>query len=391
MLYHVSKPASDVTHTCVHMLGSSAGALCGPGRRCFCVGALLEQVLVMGKKNAAPVASNSASPAAKKLRGIAIPAVADMGTLSQGGGAKNKLVVDEKIHVGLYEYAKNGSVYSDFFGEGRLFVAQMATSRQPSPLYQARKLVEVYGASQREEEDPPPRTLDEVGFRFRAVNQYAGKKTDDRDAVGWVKGRMGWYIDENFVKEFFMYFDDMMAWRKDFQNEEFERIDDDIEIVIHMLKSSTLALELDPEEDELQCSFQIVREDRVFMSVFDLPPPVFPCRIVVLTFELLSPAKAHAVFSGNTKPFQNNFIQRSIKGTNVKLDPTDIYGEYFRVLEHVNLEDATTGVRVLTDIFEGCLQKSPVVVRMKETKYDTEQLKKVMAKFKDAEHIRIEI
>ena len=161
--------------------------------------------------------------ATKKLRGIAIPAVADMGSLIQGGSAKNKLVVDEKIHVGLYEYCKNGSVYSDFFGEGRLFVAQMATSRQPSPLYQTRRMVEVYGVSYREGEDPTPRTLDEVAFRFRAVNQFVGKKTEDKDAVGWVKGRTGWYIDENFVKEFFMYFDDIMAWRKGFQSEDFEK------------------------------------------------------------------------------------------------------------------------------------------------------------------------
>ena len=166
---------------------------------------------------------------------------------------------------------------------------------------------------------------------------------------------------------------------------------DDIEIVIHMLKSSTLALEFDPEEDELQCSFKIVKEDHAFMSVFDLPPPVFPARIVVVTFELLSPAKAHVVFSGNTKPFQRNFIQRNIRGTVVKLDVTDIYGEYFRVLEHVNLEDTTAGITVLKDMFEECLENSPIIVRAKETKHDTENLKDIMRNFKDIEHIRIDI
>ena len=175
-------------------------------------------------------------------------------------------------------------------------------------------------------------TLAEVACCFRAVHQYVGKKTEDRDAVGWVKGRTGWYIDAQFVKEFFMYFDDMMAWRKGFQSDELDKIGEDIEIVIHMLTSSPLELEFDAEEDELQCSFEIVKEDVAFMSVFDLPPPVFPARIVVLTFELLSESKAHVVFSGNTKPFQFNFTQRNIKGTSVKLEPHDMYGEYFRVL-----------------------------------------------------------
>ena len=33
-----------------------------------------------------------------------------------------------------------------------------------------------------------------------------------------------------------MYFDDLMAWRKGFQSEDFEKIENDIKVVIHMLK-----------------------------------------------------------------------------------------------------------------------------------------------------------
>ena len=342
----------------------------------------------MGKKK---TASNSASPAAKKKKGMSIPDVADMGSLSQGGIVKSRPAVDDKIHVGLYDYAQNGSLYSEVFGQRKLFVAQMATSRQPSPLYQMRKVVETYSASYAGGEDPPPRTLDDVALRFRAVHQLVWKKTEDQDGIGWVKGRSGWYIDEDFVKEFFMYFDDIMAWRKGVQNEEFEKIDGDIQIVIHMLNSATLELKLDPKEDELKCNFQIVQEDKAFMSLFDLPPPVFPARIIIATFELLSPGKSHVVFSGNTKPFQNNFVNRSIKGRAVKLGAMDVYGEYFRVLEHLSLEDTSAGALKLQDIFEECLQKSPVVVRVKETKHDLENLKKMMENFKNTSHIRIEI
>ena len=127
------------------------------------------------------------------------------------------------------------------------------------------------------------------------------------------------------------------------------------------------------------------------MSLFDLPPPVFPARIVVLTFELVPPGEAHDVYSGNTKPFQTNFVKRNIKGTSVKLDETDAYGEYLRVLEHLSLEDANLCAVQLTEIFEECLQGSPVVVRMKATKHDTEKLKSVLEKFKNTEHIRVEI
>ena len=55
------------------------------------------------------------------------------------------------------------------------------------------------------------------------------------------------------------------------------------------------------------------------------------------------------------------------------------------------MEDAPGAAEVLKDIFEDCLEKSPVVVRIKETKYDTEPLKELMAKCKDTEHVRIEL
>ena len=169
-----------------------------------------------------------------------------------------------------------------------------------------------------------------------------------------------------------------MAWRKGHHDEDFEPIDAEIKIVIHMMKSSTLQLTLNKDEDELQCAFEVVKEDQAPMSVFDLPPPIFPARVVVLTFEVQTPDKVHMVFSGNTNSFQANFVQRGIEGRSVKIEPTDLYGEYYRVLGHVSLAPDQTCVEELEDIFEGCLVGSPVVVRVKETKHDTEQLQNVV-------------
>ena len=96
--------------------------------------------------------------------------------------------------------------------------------------------------------------------------------------------------------------------------------------------------------------------------------------MVVLTFEVLSYAKVHIVFSGNTKPFQANFVPRGINGRSVKLEPTDLYGEYYRALENVGLLPEETCVEELVYLFESCLVGSPVVVRLKETKHDIEKL-----------------
>ena len=344
----------------------------------------------MGKKQK-PVAAAASVTSPKKQRGMAIPDVAEMGSLVLGGSTQPKPVFDDQIHIGLMEYAKRGSIYSDTFGAGKLWVAQMATSRQPNPLFQMKKLMELYGQATAGAEDPPPATPEDLELRYKAVNQFVWKKTEDKDDIGWKKNRMGWYIDEEYVKEFLMYFDDIMDWRKGYQDAEFEKIEGEIKIVIHILKTSSLELKLHPEEDELKCRFEVVREEQTTMSVFDLPPPIFPARIVVLTFQVLAPEKVHAVFSGNTKPFQAGFVRHGIKGKSVKIDPQDPYGEYLRVLEHLDLADENKCMEHLKNMFDDVLLGSPIVIRVKETKHDLENLKTVVNHFKTTANIRIEM
>ena len=188
-----------------------------------------------------------------------------------------------------------------------------------------------------------------------------------------------------------MYFDDLMAWRKDFHDDEFEKIIGKIKIVIHMLDSSTLDLKFDIDEDELKCEIEVVKEKSAMMSVFDLPPPHFPPRIVVLTFELVNPDKVHLIFSGNTKPFQANFVKRNIKGTSLKAKPEDTYGEYLRVLEHLDIKDEAKAVATLKDLLDKCLLESPVSLRCQDTKLDRENLEQVVAHFTNVANVRIDM
>jgi hypothetical protein len=266
----------------------------------------------MGKKRtlvSAAAASNPTSPKIPQQRGIEIPDVADMGALTGGGTLREKPVFDEQLHCFLLEYAQNGSLYSPTFSDGKLWVLQMATSQVPSPLYQMKKMVELFGLAEANAADPPPETREEVALRYGASNQFVWKKTDDTDVIGWIKTRTGWYVDEKNIKDFLMYFDDMMHWRKGFENGDLEKIVGDIKIVIHMQTSAALELSLDPRGH-----FEMVREEVPTMSVFDLPPPIYPARIVILTFQVLEPEKAHGIFVGNTKPVQAGFVKHNIKG-----------------------------------------------------------------------------
>ena len=180
-----------------------------------------------------------------------------------------------------------------------------------------------------------------------------------------------------------MYFDDIMDWRKRYQDKEFDKIDGDLKLVIHMPTSTTLELSFDPQEDELKCKFEVVREQEPKMSVFDLPPPIFPARIVVLTFEVLRYEKVHVIFAGNTRPFQANFVRHNIKGKTVKAGPEDPHGEYLRVMENLSVADERKCVEHLNVVFDDILQNSPVLIRVKETEQNVDKLIKIIDHFKE--------
>ena len=109
-----------------------------------------------------------------------------------------------------------------------------------------------------------------------------------------------------------MYFDELMAWRAEYEDAQLEKLASKPKLVIHAVMYDTL--KLDPVEDEVTCEIDCHEGHPPKMSVFDLPPPIYPPRIVILTFELESAVTGHVIFSGNTKPFQAGFVGLKIKG-----------------------------------------------------------------------------
>ena len=115
-----------------------------------------------------------------------------------------------------------------------------------------------------------------------------------------------------------------------------------------------------------KCNFTVQEINAVLPSVFDFPPPTYPLRIVVMTFEMISSDETHVIFSGNTKPFQPGFVEMKIKGQSVKRGPSDVYGEYFRVLPNKSLkENSDTATFLNKFLGKGVLKSSPLVIRAK--------------------------
>jgi hypothetical protein len=346
----------------------------------------------MGKKTLTAGAGIARS--AKRARAREVPSTSAMASMSRGG-SKRLEIADDKLHVGLYEYMQNGSLYSNTFTDGRVWVAQMATSRLPSPLFHFTLLIQRHGEAHSKANDPPPKNVGEVANRYRAHLQFVSKSTADLDGIGWAKNRMGFYIDETMVKEFFMYFDDLMTFRRGLADADFDWIDGPTTIMIHMLDSAPIQLKFDKDHDQLGCEFVVVEDAVAFMSVFDLPPPTFPYRIVTVSFEMLTSAKVNVIFGGNTKPFQAGFAQRSVGLCTLKKDLKDPssnpYAEYFRVIENVDISASQTCIDYLKDFLDTCLQGAPVLVRIRKTTCDTTAIEAIIQSLQTAmRHMRVE-
>ena len=109
-----------------------------------------------------------------------------------------------------------------------------------------------------------------------------------------------------------MYFDDLMFFRTNFADSEFDALGSDLKIVLHLPARISDSFQLDAKEDEFLCYRSVERHDVGAtwpMRVFDLPPPppTYPLRLILMTLELTAQNRMHVIFGGNTKPFKAEF------------------------------------------------------------------------------------
>ena len=187
-----------------------------------------------------------------------------------------------------------------------------------------------------------------------------------------------------------MYLDDLLACRASYTDDVFEKLTWGRKILVHA--DAALGLTIDAQEDETRCQFTLQTHAHPDINVFQLPPPVFPSRIIIATFELVSVDKVHVIFSGNTRVFQTAFVRMGIKGQSYKVDPSDEYSEYFRVVQGLELEASSGAAAFLKGLLgEECLKSSPVVLRAHESSHDNTLLAKLVLQLKDVSNVRSEV
>eukprot|EP00972_Heterocapsa_arctica_P095239 14045712-Heterocapsa_arctica.AAC.1 len=164
------------------------------------------------------------------------------------------MAFDKNIAIGIDKYCSQGSVYSATFDDSELFVVQMASSGTPNPLFMLKETIALFGeATAKKGEVGLPMDLADVEKTFKVAYQWVGKKTDDCDDVGWAKNRVGFYISGGTVsiKEFLMYFDELVAWRALYSDDVFDKLPSPPKIVIHVCPG--LTLDIDNAADAMKC------------------------------------------------------------------------------------------------------------------------------------------
>ena len=255
----------------------------------------------MGKRQVAQLAGSSPATSSKAARG-SVPRVAALTALSMGGSATFSEDGDGALQLSIMRYCDDGSVYSNCFSEGPLHVVHIVSSPRPSPVFRLKQMIELLGKHHRTQvstataESMGPGSLDELGQMYQTIYQWVGRSPSDPDEVGWAKYRSGFYVSGGVagVKNFLMYFDDLLAWRAKHADDVFDKLAWDKQIEVHI--EDGIPLEIDAEADDTQCKFTLHKGKHLDVNIFQLPPPTFPSRIVIVTFELARPDEVHVVF-----------------------------------------------------------------------------------------------
>jgi len=302
----------------------------------------------------------SPSKAKKSKTASSVPSVSEMGNFSAGGSVEKTKPRKNMLSMSVMKYCTKGSLYHSRFGNGDLLVVQMMCQDFPNPLFQFKKGIMGYGGQAGSEDCSIPPDWEAFEEQFQAEFVYVTKRTCDWDSIGLQVFRCGIYLGGN-VKDFVMFLDDYFKFRLSFECAGLETLPALPELEIYV--SPGVELEIDQVTDEMHCPFSVVHAQHSDMSVFHLPPPaIFPNRVVILSIEMVTTDEIHMVFSGNTKPFQADFVAKQIKLTS-HLKEGEQYAEHYRVVKNFSIADSAEAGTYVKKIHEECLWKSPLVVR----------------------------
>jgi len=325
---------------------------------------------------------------AKHRKGVSnVPMPDALTALSSGRSSSSALEsADDDLHIFVFLYADDASLYDKRFKKEKLWMVQLRCTKRPSPTYLLKSVIEKMG-KEKHNDAGIPKTLDDLMHMYHAKYTWVDAKTRDDDDVGWKKGSSGFFVG-GALKNFFMFFDELISWRCEFSDEDFDKITDPPKLMIHLFDNCDLSID---ETDNMLCEFEIIDsgEKPKDISVYDMPPPCFPPRLVILTVTATSDQYGCLCWSGGTKPFSDGFNNLKIKRSQeVKNGNT----EWYRVKHNVDFSNKTEVVTQLQDVLGSqCLSASPTIVKFRPQHFKPDLFVKALTELKSCRNVDVEL
>ena len=368
--FSISQEGEQSLYVCCCQVGSQTRFIFkfywSLGAQRFCI-------QIMGKVKRV---TTSASPE-KKARG-STPSVTDLGSGSTGRSLPKVIRSDlpaNTIILAIMPYMKNGNLYHSRFAEGDLSAMYLLSSMWPNPVFGIKSLVE---------QDEEYKTFDTFKETYQCELSWLDKKMEDRDQVGFRKGATAFYVSTSAIKDLILYLDELWYRRVNLNDERFEPLSAVPSVKVY----TTTDLSFDTA-DELKLNIEVVQEVFSGVTVFDLPPPNFPARVVTLTFEMVSESIVHIVFAGNLLAFSEGFAAAKVLGDYHTANGRQ-YPDFHRFIRNESISNVKDAQDKMNFILNELLAGVPVILRAKESEISLEPLQQVLSIYKESSHVRIE-
>ena len=342
----------------------------------------------MGKTSAKPGKTKS-RVIQQRGKGIEVPSAAELGTtfLPRGGGSSAD--AEGSVMITLMHYCMEGSIYSTHFSSKPLMVAFLEHKAKPSVFYKIREIFEKFFAMKIEQDSDFPKGYKEVEQAYSMQLVTTGKRSEDEscDNIGFKEYCQVLFVDQDEVKNVMMLMDELVHWRAELADDNFNALPEVPKIVFYVPSDFEFTID---DTDEMECHFEIRKQVRDDISVFDTMPPVYPRRIVVANISLVNPTVVEIVFSGNTYPFRQFFEHQAIGGKQQDPLPGAKHGEYFRVIPSVDITKKDKEDWLVDVLGEKVLRNSPVVVRVNKSAHPLDALNPLLARLRSRANVRVE-
>ena len=141
----------------------------------------------MGKK---VPRTDPSSPQKNARTVLSVPSVNEMSGFSSGGSGTQTPIDDDKLYITIMKYSSDGSLYDDLFQQSPIYVMQMKTNADPSPLCKLKTVLGLHWKEESSQDTSSPDSADKGTVDF-----FKDFETQHRTIFTWSPTRDMWELD----------------------------------------------------------------------------------------------------------------------------------------------------------------------------------------------------